>query len=240
MNILITGGSSGLGEAITRKLAQDKSHHVYFTYNQSLTNAQAIEAELVNTTAIKCNFANSDEVAFLCNQLSDWDIDVLINNAYSGSFINTHFHKIPIDDFASGFNENILPVISITQAAINVFRKKKAGKIITILSSAITETPPVGTAIYIANKAYLYELVKIWAVENAKFNITSNAISPSFMLTGFTAALDERVVDQIKNTQPQNQLLTTRQAAESVAELLKKGPEINGTNLVINAATQFI
>jgi 3-oxoacyl-[acyl-carrier protein] reductase len=238
MNILITGGSSGLGEAITRKLANDASCRVYFTYNSSVTNAQVIETDLTNTIAIKCNFTDTAEVDALCTKITELDIDVLINNAYIGSFINTHFHKTPVEDFISGFNENIIPTITITRAAINVFRKKKSGKIITVLSAAITEMPSIGTAVYVANKAYLHELVKVWAVENAKFNITSNAISPSFMLTGFTASLDERLVEQIKSTQPQNQLLTTKQAADAVFALINESQDVNGTNRIINAATK--
>lgn len=238
MNILITGGSSGLGEAITRKLANDASCRVYFTYNSSVINAQVIETDRTNTIAIKCNFTNAAEVDALCGKMTELDIDVLINNAYTGSFMNTHFHKTPGENFITGFNENIIPTIAITQAAINVFRKKKAGKIITILSAAITEMPPIGTAVYVANKAYLHELVKVWAVENARFNITSNAISPSFMLTGFTASLDERIVEQIRSTQPQNQLLTIQQAADAVFTLLNESQSVNGINRIINSPTK--
>ena len=236
MNILITGGSSGLGEAITRRAAQQQGATVYFTYNQSEGNARAIEADHSNTSALKCDFKNDAEVRDLVNLIPQLDIDVLINNAYGGSFIASYFHKTPVDNFATGFNENILPTILLTQAAINVFRKKKSGKIITILTAALVNTPPIGSAVYVANKAYLQQLTKIWATENVKFNITSNTVSPSFMRTGFTAAIDERLVEQMESN---HALLQTDEVADGVCFLIDASPRINGIDLIINSGNNI-
>jgi len=233
MNILITGGGSGLGEAITRRLARDSAGRIYFTYNKSEETAKAIEAEFENTTAVKCDFTNDASLKSLVDLISRLDISVLINNAWSGGFIDTYFHKTPVADFISGFNQNIVPTIALTQAAISVFRKKKHGKIITILTSALVNTPPIGSSVYVANKACLAELTKIWATENVKYNITSNSISPSFMLTGFTASIDERLIEQMAGNRP---LLTPAEVAESVVFLINATQQTNGVNLVINSA----
>jgi len=233
MNVLITGGSSGLGESITRKLAGETPGKVYFTYNRSEQKAHVLETEFQNATAIHCDFTVEGSVNALVELIPDLDIAVLVNNAYTGSYIDTYFHKTPVADFSSGFKENILPTIALTQAAIKEFRKKKSGKIITILTAALVSTPPIGSAVYVANKAYLQELTRIWAVENAKYNITSNSISPSFMLTGFTASIDERLVEQMKQNHP---LLTTEEIADRVLFLMNATNEINGTNLIINSA----
>ena len=128
-----------------------------------------------------------------------------------------------------------MPTISITQAAIGVFRKKKFGKIITILTSALTNTPPIGSSVYIANKAYLQQLTKVWANENIKFNITSNSVSPAFMLTKLTNSTDERIVEQITNNHPLKQLLTTDEVADSVIFLVNSTQQLNGIDLLINA-----
>lgn len=233
MIILITGGASGLGEAITRRSAMDTNNKIYFTYNHSLTNAQQIETDHANTTGIKCDFKDKDSIAHLTNKIAELDIDILINNAYTGQFLASHFHKTPADDFATSFNDNIIPTISITRAAINAFRKKKFGKIITVLSAALIETPPIGSAVYVANKAYLQELTKVWATENVKFNITSNSISPGFMLTGLTSSLDERLVEQIVNGSPSKKLLATDEVAERVQYFINADQQVNGENLVI-------
>ena len=99
MNILITGGASGLGEAITKILAVDPDNKIYFTYNSSKTDADSIMTEFKNTYAIKCNFKESVEVKSLVANMQFFDLDVLINNAYSGEFIKSHFHKITSNEF---------------------------------------------------------------------------------------------------------------------------------------------
>ena len=76
-----------------------------------------------------------------------------------------------------------------------MYKKKRKGKIITILTSFLLNSPPIGSSSYVANKAYLKSLTKSWANENIKFNVTSNTISPSFMQTNFTSDVDERIID---------------------------------------------
>ncbi|WP_183579710.1 SDR family NAD(P)-dependent oxidoreductase [Mucilaginibacter sp. X5P1] len=239
MNVLITGGSSGLGEAITRKFAKE-GHSVYFTYNQSESNAKKIEADHKNAFAIKCNFKSLDEVEALKTKIATIELDLLINNAYSGSFMKSHFYKISTDDFLTEFQDNVIPTISITQAAIGYFRKKKGGKIITILTSALVNTPPAGSSIYVGNKAYLKQLSKVWASENIRYNITSNTVSPSFMLTNFTNDIDERVIEQIKDSNPSKKILTTEEVAEAVLFLSSASVQINGIDMIINSGTNII
>lgn len=239
MNILITGGASGLGAAITRTFAKSSDNQVYFTFNASDEKAKAIESEFPNTKALRCNFKNAADIAQLQQKISELDLDVLINNAYSGEPIKTYFHKIPAEDYAKEFNENLIPTIQITQAAINSFRKKKSGKIITVLTSFLLNTPPTGAAVYVANKAYLASLVKTWATENGKFNISSNAISPSFMLSGFTQDTDERVIEQMTESHPLKKLLTLQETADTILFMASATPHMNGLDIVLNAGTNL-
>lgn len=137
--------------------------------------------------------------------------------------------------FIQIFKDNIMPVIEITQESIKAFRKKKSGKIITILSSAIIELPPMGASVYVANKAYLDKLTKVWATENVKYNITSNAVSPSFMKTRLTSEFDERIIEQMTENHPLKKLLTVEEVAEMVQMLTTASSHINGVNLAVNA-----
>jgi 3-oxoacyl-[acyl-carrier protein] reductase len=239
MKILITGGASGLGAAITRRLSKEAGNTVYFTYANSETKALQLQQEFKNTVAIKCDFKNPTELEALKNKLESLEIDVLVNNAYHGDAIKSYFHKIPEADFATEFIENVLPIIGITQVALNGFRKRKQGKIITILTSFLVNTPPIGASSYVACKAYLGALVKSWASENAKFNVTSNAVSPSFMQTGLTADVDERIIEQMNAGHPLKKLLTPEEVAETVLFLTTASLHLNGVDLLINAATDI-
>ncbi|MEN1786347.1 MAG: SDR family oxidoreductase [Bacteroidota bacterium] len=233
MNILITGGGSGLGEALTRMLSQEPNT-VYFTYSNSEANAKKIEGECSGTHAIQCNFKNVSQVSNLVDSIHDLDVDILINNAYVDNAVRTHFHKVPDSDFLNDFTNNVLPTIRITQAAVAHFRKKKKGKIITVLTSGLVGVPPMGWSSYTANKAYLASLVKTWASENIKFNITSNSISPSFMVTNLTSDMDERLIKNMISNHPLKRLLTVEEVAETVLFLTQASSHINGIDVVLN------
>lgn len=235
MIVLITGGASGLGENITRVFADQEDNQVFFTYNHSVVKAEQLMAEYGTVHAIRCDFKNPQDVTDLMAKIPEISPDVLINNAYGGSFLKFHFHKLAADDFLADFKENIISVVLITQQVISCFRKKKGGKIITILTSALTEPPPVGSAVYVANKAYLKELSRIWSAENAKFNIVAKTISPSFMLTNFTAAVDERIVEQIKESSFEKKLLDPKQVAAAIFSFVySAGPLAEGLDIPIN------
>ena len=239
MNILITGGASGLGGAITRLLASNQGDTVCFTYSSSLASAQSIEKQFVNTTAIKCDFKSQTEVDFLKEKIDTLDLDVLINNSYSGEAIKSHFHRISPDEFLNDFSVNLIPTIELTQVAIKNFRKKKKGKIITILTSYLLNNPPIGSSVYVANKAYLQSLVKSWATENVKYNITSNSISPSMMLSNLTKDVDERLIEQMVDNHPLKKLLTFEEVAEAVLFLVNASSQMNGNDIVINAGANI-
>ncbi|AMR34074.1 hypothetical protein A0256_22810 [Mucilaginibacter sp. PAMC 26640] len=239
MIILITGGASGLGAAITTRMARSAEFKVYFTYNQSVAKAKAIEGAFPNTSGIRCDFSDQESVDSLKLQIAAINPDVLINNAYSGSFLKTHFHKTQPADFLAEFKDSVLPTLAVTQAAISSFRKKKAGKIITVLTAALVNTPPAGAAIYVANKAYLQQMAKVWAAENGRFNITSNTVSPNFMQTKFTGDIDERMVEQIRQNHPLKTLLTTEEVAETIYFLANTTAQVNGIDILINAATNI-
>ena len=235
MNILVTGGASGLGESITKTLAKNGTDVIYFTYNKSKANAAAIEKEFHNTKAFYCNYEDPDSFSSFLGEMEQFNLQVLINNAMTG-FEKNYFHKMAAENFTAGFLKNILPVIQLTQKSILLFRKQKFGKIITVLSSAILNKPPIGWSEYVAQKNYLLSLSKSWAVENSKFNIVSNCVSPSFMKTALTADTDERIVEDMLKHHPLKNLLRIEEVAESVAFLVRAPQHMNGTNLVLNAA----
>lgn len=239
MNILVTGGASGLGASITRKLAYNKQNIIYFTYSKSEESANELTSEFSNVFSIQCDFKKEEDLQNLFSNIPKFELDVLINNAYTGSFLTTYFHKIELSNFQDEFLNDVIPTIRITQSVITEFRKKKSGKIITVLTSALLNTPPIGSSIYIANKSCLEEMTKVWAIENSRFNITSNSISPSMMETGITKNIDERIIDQLKGNHPLKRFVSTDEVAESIDYLTKVSTHVNGVNIVINSAVNI-
>lgn len=239
MNILITGGASGLGTAITECLCRNNNHKVYITYNKSEKKAKELESLFPNLKTLHCDFEKEHSIAGLLNKIDEYGIEVLINNAFTGLQTN-YFHKMDPEYFIENFRKNILPVIKITQACILRFRKQKQGKIITILSSYIINKPPIGMSEYVAEKNYLLSLSKSWAVENAKFNITSNCISPSTLQTGLTQDTDERIIEEMINSHPLKKMLSLEEVAQTVEYFVSASQQVNGTNFIINAASDLI
>ena len=241
MNILITGGSSGLGKAVTELLVAN-GHFVHFTYLPTQEYCQVVEemkAKLKNVKAYPLNFCVREEVDAFCAKIISMDLDVLINSAYVGVPQTTYFHKIPVADFQVAFERNLLPTIAITQAAINVFKSRKFGKIINVISEAVMGLPPMGYSIYAANKAYLMELSNVWNKEYTRYNITSNCILPAYMQTSF-AEVDPRIKVQMEQNHPLHKLLTVQEVAEVVKFLVDASQQINGVKLPINAGQVVI
>ena len=239
MKILVTGGASGLGASIVQRIAADKNNTVYFTYAASLDAARELESNSTNTKGLHCDFTDPASVDAFVAAMPDLDIDVLVNNAYVG--INKdHFYKTDYRIFQTSFEQNIIPTLRITQESIKIFRKKKAGRIINIITSFVLNKPPVGLSEYVANKSYLLAMSKSWAAEYGRLNITSNCISPAFMETKLTRYTDERLIEQMRDEHPLKKLLTTEEVADTVHSYLSISKHVNGTNLVINAGSDMV
>ena len=98
----------------------------------------------------------------------------------------------------------------------------------------------MGLSEYVANKVYLHSLSKSWAVENSAFGITSNCISPSIMMTNLTKNIDKRLVEGMIESNPNKSLLNEDEVAEGVCFFVNASSQINGTNLIINAASNLL
>jgi len=151
-----------------------------------------------------------------------------------------HFHQIAVDELGRSFERNVLPTIKISQEAIKEFRKKKSGRIISIITAYVANSPPVGLSEYVANKAYLLSMARSWAKENSRYNIVSNCISPSLLETNLVGALDERQIDDMKSAHPFKCLLTVEEVADSVFDLAAASKHVNGINLLMNGGVDVI
>lgn len=238
MNILVTGGTSGLGKATVELLAKD-GHQVYFSYlatDEFKVVAKEMETVYCNVQAIPLDFCDSKSVDEFCKTIKECSIDVLINSTYVGSPQTTYFHKIASEDMLYSFKINIIPTVRITQTVMEGMKKRRFGKIINILTEAVVGLPPMGYSIYAANKAYLMELSNVWNKEYTRYNITSNCILPAYMQTKFTQ-VDERILEQMQQEHPLKKLLTVNEVAATIKFFVDASQQVNGVKLPINAGT---
>jgi NAD(P)-dependent dehydrogenase (short-subunit alcohol dehydrogenase family) len=224
---------------MTRRLATAGDNKIYFTFNKAADKAALLESEFQCAEGIACDFTDPDSLESLLGRMGEMNLDVLVNNALAG-MRTKHFHQSEPEEFLISFSENVMPTLRITQQAIKEFRKKKSGRIITVLTSYLTNRPPIGLSEYVANKAYLQSLCKSWAVEGARFNVTSNCVSPSMMKTSLTNHLDERQIEDIANSNPLKRLVTPEEVADTVCYLASASQQINGVNLLINGGVDVI
>ncbi|WP_326981873.1 SDR family oxidoreductase [Chryseobacterium sp. MYb264] len=232
--VVLTGGSSGIGKAIALFLLE-KGYEVLFTYRHSQESAQEIEAKYSKSKAFQIDFSIPSEMERFSEAIADFSPDILINNYYNGTFIDTYFHKTEAEKFSNDFNSNIVPTLHITQGCISIFRKKKFGRIINILSSSLN-APALGTSVYNANKAYLLQMSKSWAAENVKFGITCNSISPAFIPTDFHKDMDERMKETILSGYPIKEELESKDISGAVDLCLNGGKHFNGNHIFLDAS----
>lgn len=239
MNILVTGGTGGVGSEVVTLLCSNEANHVTFTYCNNETRAKELAAIHPNSTAIKCDFRSNEDLDALESILEVKEIGCIVNNAIS-TFESNHLHKFDTLDISNGFLHNVLPTIRLFQAALRIFRKKRSGRFITILSSGVIGVPPAGYATYTAEKAYLMSINKSIVAENSKFNIIANCVSPSFMQTELTHNVDERVVEAMVASHPLRKILEVKDVAETIAFLVNAPAHINGVNIPINSGVNVI
>ena len=232
--VILTGGAAGIGKEINLFLLR-KGYEVLFTFNNSAQSAIEITSEFPTARSFQIDFSKPSEIGGFLKEIQDFKPNILINNFYSGTFIDTYFHKTESEKFLVDFQSNVIPTLQITKECIKMFRKGKFGRIINILSSSL-KNPAIGTSVYNANKAYLLQMNKSWASENVKFGITSNSVSPAFTMTDFHKNMHERQVENILASYPLKNNLEGKDIAEFVELCLNGGSHFNGNHIFLDAS----
>jgi len=238
MKIIVTGGASGLGLAISKELLSN-GHEVLVTYSSSIDSAVDLVQNNSRATATCCDYTDPESVRKFLTYIDSQNFDVLINNAWRPLNF-TRFTHLNLDDSFENIRYNLLPTMQITQSILRKFKEQKSGKVITILTDYLSNTFPTGASEYVASKSFLSCLVKSWAVENARFNISSNAISPSIFLSGMTKDLDERVLSNLAEKSPNGKLVTVEEISLFITKMILFPSSINGENFEIDSRSNVI
>lgn len=201
---IITGASRGIGKGIATLFAQHGAN-VVFTYSSSQQAAQELENNLtqqgVKAKGFKSNAASFEEAQTLIEQVLELfpSIDILVNNA--GITKDNLLMRMSEEDFDQVIEVNLKSVFNMTKAVQRTMLKQRHGSIINI-SSVVGVKGNAGQANYAASKAGIIGFTKSIALELGSRNIRCNAIAPGFIETEMTAKLDEKVVQNWRDSIP--------------------------------------
>jgi len=201
---IITGASRGIGKGIAEMFA-DQGATIAFTYASSDEKARAFEAELA-AKGVKAKGYKSDASDFNAAQtLVDevvaefGTVDILVNNA--GITRDTLLMRMSEEQWDEVLRVNLKSVFNLTKAVIKPMLKARSGSIIN-MTSIVGVTGNAGQANYAASKAGMIGFTKSVAQELGSRNIRCNAIAPGFIETEMTEKLDQKVVEEWRNTIP--------------------------------------
>ena len=234
-NVLVTGGSRGIGAAISLELG-NANFNVIVNYNHNKRHADEVVEKIHNqggkAIAIKGNIADSNECEEMINQINTHfgSVDILINNA--GITRDKSFRKMTLLEWNEVINTNLTSAYNMSSLVLPTMIEKKYGRIINI-SSVIGQSGGFGQTNYAAAKAGLIGFSKSLALETAKYGITVNSICPGFIGTEMVAAMPEDVLNKIISKIPVNKLGSPSDIAKGVRYLIE-AEYITGQCLNIN------
>jgi 3-oxoacyl-[acyl-carrier protein] reductase len=219
--VLITGASRGIGKAIAQHCV-NQGAKVAFTYLSSDEKANALAKELTENggeaVGFKSNAADFDAAQKLVDDVIEkfGTIDVLVNNA--GITRDTLLMRMSEEQWDEVINTNLKSAFNLTKAVQRPMLKARKGSIIN-MSSVVGVSGNAGQANYAASKAGMIGFTKSVAQELGSRNIRCNAIAPGFIETEMTASLDEKVVQEWRNSIPLKRGGATEDVANTVVFL---------------------
>lgn len=192
-NVIVTGASRGIGEAVALKLAEHGAN-IAFTYVSSDEKAKALEEKLqgfgVKAKAYKSNAGVFAECEAMVNDAVKefGSVDVCVNNA--GISKDNLLLRMTPEQWDEVMMINLKSVFNMTKQVIKPMMKARKGSIIN-MSSIIGMKGNAGQSSYAASKAGIIGFTKSTALELGSRNIRCNAIAPGFVETDMTQYLKE-------------------------------------------------
>ena len=214
---LVTGGASGIGAAIARRLAAEGAAVVVGDLNEP--GAAEIAAE-IGGEALAFDVTDPDSVRAAVE--SAGTLDVLVNNAGTDEF--AFFSDTDPELWGRLFAVNLGGVLACSHAALPAMRAAGYGRIVNIASEA-GRVGSKGSVVYSAAKGGVIAFTKALAREVARFGVTVNAIAPGPIDTPLLrratelGEIGERVIETMRNATQLRRLGTPDEVAAAVAFL---------------------
>lgn len=195
---VITGGGRGIGKATAQLFTNEGATVVIAEFDE--VSGQSTANEL-GAHYIKTDISNEDSVNELFNFVSSkfGQLDILVNNA--GILADSTLKKLDSDSFDAVINVNLRGVYLCGRAAANIMIEQGSGVILNA-SSVVAHHGNFGQTNYVASKAGVIGITKVWARELGKDGIRVNAVAPGFIQTNMTAGMPEKVVNMMGDKVP--------------------------------------
>lgn len=223
---LITGGAAGIGRATAEKFAGEGATVVICDLDEAA--GQEVVSALGQATAFfKVDVVNRQAVQKWIDAVVDQygRIDVLVNNAG----ITRDAQLVKVKDgqlvgqmeeaaFDAVINVNLKGVFNCTQATAPVMIGQGRGVILNA-SSVVGLDGNFGQTNYVATKAAVVGMTKVWARELGRYGIRVNGVAPGFIATEMTAAMPEKVLDSMRSHTPLRRMGRPEDVANAYAFL---------------------
>jgi 3-oxoacyl-(acyl-carrier-protein) reductase len=234
---IVTGGTRGIGAAITELLACQGAH-VAAGYSRSREHAEALQKSLqdkgCSVSLHQGNVGDPDDCARVVDEVisEQGHVDFLVNNA--GVTVDKTVRKMTVDDWHAVLRVNLSGAFYMTKAVLDHMIDRGSGRIVNI-SSVVGETGNIGQANYAASKSGLFGFSKSLSLEMAKRGITVNCVAPGFIDTDMVAGVPPDVLAGVIEKIPAGRLGRPEEVARAVCFLLDDDSGyITGSVLAVN------
>jgi len=229
---IVTGGSRGIGEAISLAL-KEQGRTVVANYAGNDAAAQAF-TERTGIPARKWDVGDHEACLAGCKAVAEefGEVDIVVNNA--GITRDGTLHRMSFDDWNDVMRVNLGGCFNMAKACFPGMRDRGWGRIVNI-GSVNGQMGQYGQVNYAAAKSGIHGFTKALAQEGAKFGVTVNAIAPGYIDTDMVAAVPEPVLEKIITRIPVGRLGHAEEIARGVAFLTADAGEfITGSTMSIN------
>ena len=220
---LITGASSGIGEAFARRLAEEKHNLVLVARSEKKLHELCDELMLqhkitAHYVALDLNGFEADLRLFEETERHAMEVEWLINNAGFGSMGD--FARLDLERELEMINLNIAALVALTHRYLQKMRERRTGTIINVASTASFQPVPF-MATYAATKAFVRSFSEAIAEENRTFNITVSAFCPGPTETNFFDAAE--IKSDVRSAMFKKGIQTPEEVVETALAAAKRG-----------------
>jgi 3-oxoacyl-[acyl-carrier protein] reductase len=240
LNVLVTGGSGGIGQGICEVVAREGAQ-VAFTWRGNSAGAAETETLVrkygVECLAIQVDLRERDAAAQVVASIEGaWDrIDTLVNNAAVSEAVP--FILLDDDDFADMMELNLFAAFRMCRAAVRGMIRRKYGRIVNI--SSITGSRSIaGPVHYAASKGALEGLTRSLAHEVGPYGVLVNAIAAGIFEGGLRSTIPEHHQKRYLEACALSRFGQPTECGELVAWLgSKRNTYVNGSVLFLDGGT---